>query len=286
MKTSLAHLPEKKQLEINHLVTIIRDIVDPEMIILFGSYAKGKQVDHRYQGRDGIFYEYVSDYDFLVVVNNVGEETSNQEWAIEEKAQGFRSPVNLEIHEVDYINKGLEVGQYFFADIVKEGIVLYDKGTVSFAKPRELTIAEKKQIAQDYFEKWSTKGNEFLIDALNAYQRRSLSNAVFYLHQATESFYYTLLLVFTGYKPKTHNLAKLRRKAKPYSEELFHVFVNEQSNEDKYLFDILKKSYVDARYKKDYVILENEVSALLQKIDEVKNVITNSCLQRIDSLNS
>lgn len=283
MKSSLSHLPEKKQLEIEHIVQIVKDVIDPEMIILFGSYAKGKQVEHRYQGGDGIYYEYISDYDFLVVVNQVVEETSNQEWTIEEKSQIYRAPVNLEIHEVDFINKGLEIGQYFFADILKEGVVLFDKGTVKFSQPKQLTLQEANQIAEDYFASWFFKGSEFLIDANNAFERSSLNNAAFYLHQAAESFYYTLLLVFTGYKPKTHNLAKLRRKAKPYSEELFHVFINEQSSEDKHLFDVLKKSYIDARYKKDYVIFQNEVSALISKIETVKEVVRKECLLRISS---
>ena len=277
-------MPEKKQVEIDHIVKIIKEVINPEMIILFGSYAKGKQVDHRYQGRDGIFYEYISDYDFLVVVDKVVEETSNQEWTIEEKSQIYRAPVNLEIHEINFINKGLEIGQYFFADILKEGVILFDKGTVKFSEPKQLTQQETNQIAQDYFDSWFFKGSEFLIDAKNAFERSSLSNAAFYLHQAAESFYYTLLLVFTGYKPKTHNLAKLRRKAKTYSEELFHVFINEQSSEDKHLFDVLKKSYIDARYKKDYVIFQNEVAALISKVEAVKGIVAKACSNKIASI--
>jgi uncharacterized protein len=95
MKTSLSHLPEKKQFEINHIVEIIREVINPEIIILFGSYAKGKQVEHRYTGRDGSLNEYLSDYDFLVVTKKVTEETSDLEWTIEERAEIYEVPVNL-----------------------------------------------------------------------------------------------------------------------------------------------------------------------------------------------
>lgn len=64
MKTSLANLPEFKQREINQVVAIIQEVVNPEMIILFGSYAKGTYVEHSYTAKDGIRYEYISDYDF------------------------------------------------------------------------------------------------------------------------------------------------------------------------------------------------------------------------------
>ncbi len=70
MKTSINHLPESKRNQILEIVDIIKEVVSPEKIILFGSYAKGKYVEHRYTGKDGIFYEYVSDYNFLVVTQH------------------------------------------------------------------------------------------------------------------------------------------------------------------------------------------------------------------------
>ena len=56
MKTSLNHLPVSKRNQILEIVDIIKEVVSPEKIILFGSYAKGKYVEHRYTGKDGIFY--------------------------------------------------------------------------------------------------------------------------------------------------------------------------------------------------------------------------------------
>ena len=54
MKTSLSHLPQTKQEQILQIVEIITEVAAPEKVILFGSYAKGKQVEHRYIGKDGI----------------------------------------------------------------------------------------------------------------------------------------------------------------------------------------------------------------------------------------
>lgn len=48
MKTSLTHLPENKQKEINFLTSIIKELVNPEMIIRFGSHAEGTYVGDRY----------------------------------------------------------------------------------------------------------------------------------------------------------------------------------------------------------------------------------------------
>ncbi|TXI88686.1 MAG: HEPN domain-containing protein [Chryseobacterium sp.] len=283
MTESISYLPEHKQHEIRIITEIIKEVVNPEMIILFGSYAKNSYVEHRYVSK-GIKFEYISDYDFLVVTKNNPEKAYVQESAIASKAEMFEPPVNLEIHEIDYINKGLEWGEYFWIDIVEEGILMYDKGTVQFSEPRELTSAEKKEKAQRYFDTWFPQANEFVEGAKFHQQRGSLKIATFNLHQATESLYYATLLVFTDYKPKTHNLWKLRRKAKPYSEELFHVFRAETDKREKDLFELLKQGYVDARYREDFTITAEEVSILIERVSAMIPIVEKLCREKISSI--
>lgn len=283
MKQSLAYLPEKKQFEINHITETIRKVVNPEMIILFGSHAKGTYVEHRYVSK-GITYEYISDYDFLVVTKDNPEKTYDQESRVTDLVDHFDPPVNLEIHEIDYINKGLELGEYFFVDIIKEGVLLFDKGTVQFAEPRELTPAEKKEKAQRYFETWFPQGSAFLNGSKFYKNEGNLKIATFELHQSAESLYYATLLVFTDYKPKTHNLWKLRRKAKPHSEELFHVFRAETDKQEKNLFELLKEGYVDARYREDFKISADELQTLIERVSVMIPIVEKICKERILSL--
>ncbi|MCF0075300.1 nucleotidyltransferase domain-containing protein [Dyadobacter sp. CY261] len=65
MKTSLTHLPQHKQEELKTLTEIIQAKVPAEMIILFGSYARGDWVED-FQEK----YEYVSDFDILIVTKD------------------------------------------------------------------------------------------------------------------------------------------------------------------------------------------------------------------------
>jgi len=283
MKSSLSHLPKVNQEQILQIVEIIKEVIVAEKIILFGSYAKGKQVEHKYQVKDGTTFEYISDYDILIVLKEIPEKLFNLESTIINKTQKYNAPVNLEIHEIDYINEGLKIGEYFFVDIVKEGIVLYDTGSIEFAVPHVLTPFERKDKALRYFNKWFPQIEELIEGCKFYFHRNSLNIGVFELHQATESLYYIVLLVFTDYKPKLHNLWKLRKKTKPYSEELFATFGTETNEYDNHLFDLLKRGYIDARYREDYAITKNELKDLINKVTLMVPIVERICKEQINS---
>ena len=105
---------------------------------------------------------------------------------------------------------------------------------------------------------------------------------MFYLHQATECFFSAALLVFTGYKPKTHNLAKLRNYAKHVSVDLYTLFRMPILNDYEFhLFDLLKRGYVDARYKLDYDITDEELKGLIDKVANMQEIVKTICEQKI-----
>lgn len=283
MKTSISHLPESKQLELQRVTQLIVETVAPEKIILFGSYATGNWVEDRYT-EGHITYEYISDYD-LLVITKAGEKRKDHEITDQIKNRlRFRVPVNVITHDIDYINQKLSVGQYFFTDIIKEGLMLYDAGNTSFTELKELSREERKEIAQEDFNNWFLSANEFLIDAKNAFQRKSLKKSLFELHQSAERFYNTIMLVFTGYKPKTHNLDKLRAYTKRFSQEIFYLFPC-SNKEELHLFSLLQKGYIDARYNNNFIVSENELADLIDRVEKLKTLTEMECEKEIQSLN-
>jgi len=284
MKTSLSYLPQTKQDQVLQVVDIIKQVAGPEKIILFGSYATGTWVEDTYF-ENGTRYEYNSDFDFLIITrNNQEKEFVLIDKIINRTENLFKTPVNAIIHDISYVNEGLEIGQYFFTDIITEGILLFDTGRHAFANPRELTNEEKASISKNYFDKWFTDAVDFM-DGILLYQKKEKNRkAAFLLHQAAEHFYNTVLLVFTGYKPKTHNLDKLRHYAKHCSQELFMIFPFPVTEGEEYhLFNLLKRGYIDARYKEDYTITSEEVQHLINKINEMQVVVDKICLDKINS---
>lgn len=253
------------------------------MLVLFGSYARGNYVEDKYVDK-GVLYEYRSDYDLLVVLDH---EDFKLKLRIEDRVKEdfvqteiIRTPIGFIFHGIKHLNQALVIGNYFFKDIKEEGIVLYDSGKVKLAKPKKLTPKQYQQKAQDYYDQWFESANEFLIDFRNALDRNSLNKAAFELHQATERFYTTILLVFTDYRPKDHDLETLGIKVE-MCDKRFAMFPK-TTKEEQRLFELLKKAYIYARYKmEEYTITQPELEYLADKVNQLKQLTQEICEKKI-----
>ena len=261
-------------------------------IILFGSFARGDWVYDRYV-EDGIYYEYASDYDILVLTRTAKSGTvrptaTRLERSIEKKLSRLFPPYrphspNILVESIQRFNQELELGQYFFTDIKKEGICLYDSGEFPFKEPRKLTNAERKAIAEKHFAQWFKNGNSFLLNCGHALARQDYNNAAFELHQAVESFANGTLLVLTGYKPKLHDIEKLLKLCASQSNEFLSVFPKGDAEKEA-CFELLKSAYIDARYNADYMITALQLQYLIAEVEKLKTITGKVCQNRIAML--
>ena len=118
MKTSLEHLPEEKQQDLKQAVDIIREEVNPELLILFGSYARGDWVEDL--DPDTLHYRYQSDMDLLVVTETRKEAENIQlndtlDQILMRRIR--RTPISLIADDITFINRHLRKSQYFYIDI-------------------------------------------------------------------------------------------------------------------------------------------------------------------------
>ncbi|WP_312790478.1 HEPN domain-containing protein [Sphingobacterium sp.] len=286
----LSYLPQHKQKELAEIVKVIFEVADPAKIILFGSHASDKWVEDEYEER-GATYSYISDYDILVVIPD-GDKDKEHDIAskIENRTLKYKNDVSPIVHSFNYVNKGLEMGQYFFSDIIKEGIVLFDSGEFIFSDSKPLSRDEEKEVALRSYEKWVKSGIRFLdhtkVMLENALLKGfPLNEVIFNLNQAAEKLYGGLLLVYTGYKPKTHKLKVYRKYSKHIDENLNQIFKYPIDDTEEYrLFDVLNKAYLDARYQDDYYIDAKDLRKLISKVNKLEEVIIKLCEERIAQL--
>jgi uncharacterized protein len=263
---------------------LIPRFAEIEMIILFGSYARGKWVEDVYTEK-GTTYEYKSDYDLFIILSKNGHANSNsltQSISTRLNELKLKTPVHPIYHGVEFVNHELREGNYFFGDIKKEGILLFTTNRYQLEDKRDMSAAELQEKAQKDFEKWFKSANNFYKLYIHACKDESYNEAAFLLHQATERYYGAIQLVFTAYKPKTHDLEDLGNLAKACDMEFSKVFPM-ASDLERNRFDLLKRAYVDARYSDDYVITKEDLDYLSERVQLLGKLTEEICQAKIRS---
>jgi predicted nucleotidyltransferase/HEPN domain-containing protein len=301
MRTDLDHLPATKQRELERVVQILFEEFDEARslatqdwkkkgrilkIILYGSYARGGWVDEPHTAKG-----YQSDFDLLIIVNNkrltdrVGywvkaEERLNRELAI---TKTLKTPVNFIVHTLHEVNDGLAHGRFFFMDVARDGIAVYQSEDSELAEPKPKTPSQALAMAKEYFEEWMPQANAFYNMSVQGAREGSLKQAAFVLHQAAESLYHCVLLVCTFYTPHVHNLAFLRTQAERLDRRLTYVWPID-TRKERAMFEKLKDAYVKARYSKHYRISAEELAWVAACVEELGRVVQTICEERIQML--
>ena len=284
MKRSIRHLPAKKQNELRKIVQYIcKKLPEVEMIILFGSHARGDWVEDIYIEKN-ITYEYTSDYDILCVMkeeDRIHRVSQNLHHSMPKQLK-IKNDINIIFHGIDFLNVAIERQKYFFVDILKEGIRLYHSKKFVLTKPKPLSLENRIEQAKEYFQEYFESANRFYFYSFA--EKKFLLESAFLLHQCTERYYITILLVFTGYKPKIHNLEKLDIMCRQHDNRVKIAFPRE-TEANKKLFQKLKNAYIDARYRMDeYKITKEELEALSENVLELKRLTEIICREHIENL--
>lgn len=289
MKTSIKHLPRKTQRELDTLVhLIVENTPSCQMVILFGSYARGGYVIWDETITDGIRETYQSDYDILVVVDTPNtdvieqklNEKTTSKYNVCFKESRHVTPPEFIVEEINSLNKQLQSNQYFYTDIIKEGIKLYDTTGYKIAKPRKLSYQERQTQAIDHFKSNFPKGNQYLKHSDFDFIDGDYVTGSFEAHQATEHFYKTIFLVFTLYRPKYHKLDKLGNRSKRFSRDLGAIFP-QHTDFEKRCFDLLQRAYIEARYNRHFVVTKEELEYMIARVEVLKEITECVCQERL-----
>jgi HEPN domain-containing protein len=211
---------------------------------------------------------------------STAEDRLNRELAI---TRTLHTPVNFIVHTLQEVNDGLSQGRYFFMDVARDGIALYQSDTTDLPEPQPKTPDQALTLAREYFNEWHAAGTGRLKLANYAIEQRLLKHAAFELHQAAESYYHGVLLVCTCYTPHVHNLGFLRTQAERIDPRLIEVWPRE-TKADRARFEKLKDAYVKARYSKHYRITEDELAWLRDRVSALGQAVEVICGEQIAAL--
>lgn len=295
MRSDIDHLPPVQQSELDRVKqTLMGEFADAIAranqpwkkngkilkIILFGSYARTDWVDEPENG-------YQSDFDLLVIVSHPDLTDVADYWYVAEDKilhdGKIARPVNIIVHTLDEVNQALSRGEYFWTDIARDGIVLYELPGNTLAMPKPLTAADAYEMASAYFQDWLAKVDSGIKLAAFATQEGEQKDAAFLLHQATERAYICVLLVRTLYFPRSHNIKFLRSLAEDSEPRLIEAWPR-ATRIDRRRFELLKRAYVEARYSASYEIGNDDLDALSKSVRALRDIVETVSRERLETL--
>jgi predicted nucleotidyltransferase/HEPN domain-containing protein len=251
-------------------------------VILFGSYARGTFVDEPHTKKG-----YRSDFDILIVVNNRKLTDFSTYWnkAADRLMRDpeIGTPVSLIAHSLREVNTELRRGRYFFTDIRRDGLALYELDDEPLAVPGHISAEEAWQMASGYFEDRLPHAQKFLKGARFYQNEEDEKEAAFLLHQAIEQAYSTLLLVLTNYSPPSHNTLFLRGLAEGQATELVEIWPLHQQRYVSW-FNILNEAYVKARYSPHFEISKEALEWLVERTELLISAVERICRKHVEGI--
>ncbi len=291
MKNSLEHLPERKRDDLCRLTETIRETCDDvEMVVLYGSYARGdykEEEDLAPDRKSGA----ASDYDILVVTTEKDTVKNGHLWGKVDRqlaALDLSAYPRVIVHDRWYLVKILGKKHYFFNDVFVEGVALYDSG-VFVPKIREkLTPEERREAAQEHFDHWFVKSRVCYEDFQSNLDkvprgREYLNKAAFELQQAAECAYKALLLVHTNYTPYNHFLDWHDKAIQDVIADLPDFFPRE-TQEAEERFKNFDRAYIGARYDPKYHISEADLRFFAERVELLMSETESRCKTFLQAL--
>src|SRR3546814_12099546 len=104
--------------------------------------------------------------------------------------QTIKTPVNFIVHTIQEVNDGLAHGRYFFMDVRRDGIALYQTVDDELHEPKPKTPESALAMAEEYFEDWFPGAMQKYEGAKFHIEKRHLKPAAFDLHQTAEMLYH------------------------------------------------------------------------------------------------
>lgn len=276
---TLANLPQQKQADLKRITKFLTEKCEEiKKIILFGSYARGDYKLKRGKNRGK-----QSDFDILIVVDDYEIEEKVKKLINKRSFPPASNPVQFIVENIAIINSNLRDEQYFFSDVIKEGIVLYDDGDSEFVEAEVPTSEKRKEIAKKDFELWFDEANDSFYGYQKYQEVKKFKRASFHLQQTVEMCYTAIEMVFSHYNPYEHNLRIIRDRVEMFDKRIAKVLPI-KTEKQRNLFDKLNYAYIGGRYqsKEDFPITKEELDYWSREAKKLLDLTEIVCRERIE----
>ncbi|MFC4213355.1 HEPN domain-containing protein [Pedobacter lithocola] len=192
--------------------------------------------------------------------------------------------VTIICHGQEAISEALQKNSRFFITVYSTGELIYSYDGISLCNlTKKIDFSNASVKANQHFNHRISLAEGFLTGAKECLFSRQFNVCTFMLHQVVEQCCIGLIRVHLGYRSEVHNLNRLLRLCNSFSDVPYNMFLTgRQTDED--LFDILIKSYSQARYGKTFLVVEIDAQRLFEKISSFVELTKKMCQMKIVGL--
>lgn len=221
---------------------------------------------------DALLNETKEHYYVLVLVKRNREASNN---CVQEKIEAVCSPISpVTAFAIDFeqFNNWLLEGHPFACQVTAKALVLFEDISIQLADASIVDCEAVKKAKETAYSQGLNKVKEFLAGADLYRIREQNKMAAFMLHQAAESALLTILKISLGLTVNSHNLDKLSRYCSLATNSVADIFKRDSENE-KRLFQLLQRAYIETRYREDYYINTPDLLNITGKIRLLQEVL-------------
>jgi len=265
--------PNISEKNLTEAIASIVEKINPFKIICFGFHSSSNKAWSCFQqdSESSKFH-----YDLLIVRR---EKDKRKEIEIINKVENLCSEA-LSLFVISHselaIRKALSVRDPFFLKVFREGITLYSSEDSNFDLESDNLsddeISKRERIREREWTRSFELSEKFLESGSDALGNHYNDLAVFLFHQAVEHCCIALTKAYLGYRPSTHNLARLLALVGNFEPALREVFPCNTQDEIA-LFSVLRRAYTDVRYKENYKVPAHLAFTLLERVSDVRDLV-------------
>lgn len=237
-------------------------------------------------GMVGTFVDNITAYQCHYCLLMVTETNTRIDHEVQDYCNGMYEDGTITIlcHGQEAISEAIQKNSRFFISLYSTGTLIYTRDGINVLNlTRRYDIADAPSKAYKHYQHRISLAEAFLTGANECLAKEQYTVCVFLLHQVVEQCCIGLIRVFLAYRSEVHNLKRLLLLCNAFSDAPYNLFLS-GTNEDSKLFEILVKSYSQARYGNTFQVQKQDAHALSEKITKFLEMTECMCEGEISNL--
>lgn len=247
----------------------------PESIICFGFQHNIKEVSN-------CFTQPVNDSHSHYFLLMITKDITRIEHEVQDHVnRHFDDLITILVHGVKTVTNAIGEGSRFFIRVCHYGFQLFSANGLRLNMDYPiLSTAKTLASAERHYRHRYSMALGFMEAADTCFESQFYNNSIFMLHQAVEQACIALIRVYMAYRSDMHNLARLFNLCLCFSDEPAALFPR-KTEEDLRLFQLLLKSYSEARYRDEYKVSSNDADILCTQVRELIKLTEILCNDKL-----